>query len=65
MSHDNRPLGLETKVTIIEHVGDRKRAEVALQRALALSRGGHEDHRTSEPAVTAEVGRALEEGVEL
>ncbi|MGH9073730.1 MAG: hypothetical protein ACRDZQ_06385 [Acidimicrobiales bacterium] len=52
-------------MTIIEHVGDRKRAEVALQRALALSRGGHEDHRTSEPAVTAEVGRALEEGVEL
>ncbi|MGH9075121.1 MAG: hypothetical protein ACRDZQ_13540, partial [Acidimicrobiales bacterium] len=65
IGQDHRPLGPEGGVSTVEQVGHRKRAQVAVQRALGLPRGRREDHRTTEPALTVEPGRELEEGVEL
>jgi hypothetical protein len=38
VDHDSRPLGPQSIVTTIEHLGHRKRALAALDRALQLSR---------------------------
>jgi hypothetical protein len=60
---DNRPLGPDKIVTTIEHLGHRKRAEVALQKALTISLKTGVDPRPQVPAAAPSVlavGRRME-----
>jgi hypothetical protein len=62
---DPRPLGLLKNVTTMEQYGEHRRAVVALQRAIDLSRGPRSGLSDSFASVTPACQREPERGIEL
>jgi hypothetical protein len=62
---DGRPLGPEVIVTTIEHVGHRKRAQAAVDRALAISRQARHGADPQVSVVSPDTALQRESGVDL
>jgi hypothetical protein len=65
IGNDHRPLGPDSAVKTIEGVGHRKRAELAVGKALRLSSDYREHHSLQLAAEPAELGHQLPAGVDL